>query len=302
MRAAYFQSFGGPEQVTVGERPALEPKPGEMLVRVRGAGVGYWDVKAVAGLFGHPPLPRIPGNEIAGVVEQSPPDCPFQPGDEIFASVAGGWAEYAAARPGRAGRKPGGIGFEESAGLVIAGATAFEGLVDRSAVAVGDTVLVAGASGGVGTAAVQIARSLDAHVFALAGRRHHDLLRELGAEHCFDYTDPTWPDQLRSAAPGGVDILFDAAGGDVLAPAIGVTRDGGQALLIAGAPDELPRGITGGFFSAVATGDRLASIARLVESGRLRPVQDTTFALEQASEALALVAGRHSRGKVSLSI
>ena len=300
MRAAYFAGFGGPEQVRVGDWDDPVPGDQDLLVQVLGAGIGYWDVKSVAGIFGHPKLPRIPGHEAAGVVRVAPPGSGFRAGDAVFASADHAWAELVVAKPRLTARAPDGIGFPEAAGLVIAGATAYQGLMEQGGLVAGQRVLITAASGGVGTLAVQVARHAGAEVFAVASGARGPLLEDLGAAHALDYHDPEWSEQLRSIAPDGVDLLFEIAGGDVQSAAIGAVRPGGRAVFISPPPDALPAAVTGGFFSAEATAGRLQRLAALVEAGGLRPVQDSVLPLEDAPLGLARVAGRHTVGKVSL--
>jgi len=305
MRAAFYEEFGGPEKLKVGERPAPEPGSERVLIRNRGAGVGYWDVKAMAGMFGKIPVPAIPGFEAAGVVEQTPAGSGLSVGDEVIVPVSypgGGYAEYVVARAANIAPKPKSISFEEAASLIVPGGTAYEGLVDKAQVQPGETVLITAASGGVGTIAVQIAASLGARVFGVASADNHTLLRELGAAETFDYHDSNLVDQVRAAAPGGVDVLFDAAGGDTLERAVGAIRDGGRGVFINGTPSSIPRTVTGEFFSAEVTRERLSAVGNMVAAGQLRPVLEATYPLDEARQAITQVATRHSRGSVALSI
>ena len=304
MRAAYYEEPGGPENLKVGERPDPEPGPGEVLIRNRAAGVGIWDVKIMASASANRSFPAIPGFEAAGVLEQAG-DSGMRVGDPAYAQLGahrGGYAEYSVARSDHVAPKPPTASFEEAAGLVIGAGTAYEGLIDRGHIQAGETVLVTAASGGVGVSAVQIAASLGARVVAVASSSNHDLLRELGASEAFDYHDPTWVDQVSAAAPGGVDVLFDGAGGDTRDRAVGAVKDGGRGVFLVGKPQNLPRGITAEQFSADPTGERLRAIGHLVAEGKLRAVMDSTFALDDAPAAVARVASHHSRGRVALTI
>jgi NADPH2:quinone reductase len=187
---------------------------------------------------------------------------------------------------------------------VIAAGTADEGLVDRGRLQAGETVLITAAAGGVGSAAVQIAAALGARVFGVASAGNHDYLRSLGASEVFDYHDPGWVDQVRAAVPGGIDLLFDATGGQTRDQAIGAVRDGGRviSIVLAGPPLQFERGITGEAFPARIGRKRLETLSRLVEADSLRPQVGTVLPLEQAREALTQVAGGHTRGKVVLRI
>jgi len=154
----------------------------------------------------------------------------------------------------------------------------------------------------VGSAAVQIAAAMGARPLAVASPGNHDYLRGLGASEVFDYHGAGWVQQVRAAVPGGVDLLLDGAGGQTRDQAIGAVRDGGRAIFIVlqGPPAQLERGITGESFAAHIGRQRLEALRRLVDAGQLRPQVEAVLPLDQAREALARVAGRHTRGKIVL--
>jgi len=157
---------------------------------------------------------------------------------------------------------------------------------------------------GVGSAAVQIAAAAGARVAAVASPPNHDYLLSLGASAVFGYHAADWAQQVRAVVPGGVDLLFDAAGGQTRDQALGAVRDGGRAISIVlqGTPIPLERGITGESFAAHGGRPRLEQLAALVDAGKLRPQAETVLPLDQAREALARVAARHTRGKIALHI
>jgi len=162
----------------------------------------------------------------------------------------------------------------------------------------------AGSTGGVGSAAVQIAAAVGARVVAVASLANHDYLLSLGASEVFDYHAADWAQQVRAAVPGGVDLLFDGAGGQTRDQALDAVRDGGRAISIVlqGAPLEVGRGITDESFAAHGGRTRLEQLAALVDAGKLRPQAGTVLPLDQAREALARVAARHTRGKIVLQV
>jgi len=305
MRVALAQQFDGIDSVELAELPTPAPAAGQVLVRVHGAGAGPWDVGFLRGGFPGVSLPFVPGQEVAGVVEAAGDGTAVQPGDRVYASLfpaGGGFAELALASADRLATMPGQASFEEAAALVIGGGTAHEGLIDRGRLQAGHTVLITAAAGGVGSAAVQIAAAAGARPLGVASPGNHDYLRGLGASEVFDYHAADWVQQVRAAVPGGVDLLFDCAGGQTRDQAIGAVRDDGRAIsiVLAGPAAELERGITGESFGAHITRQRLESLGRLVDAGRLRPQVDAVFPLDQVREALARVAGGHTRGKVVL--
>ena len=305
MRVAVAEKLDGIDSVRLGERETPTPAAGQVLVRVYGAGIGPWDIGFLSGGFPGIDLPFVPGQEIAGVVEAVGEGAGFQPGEWVYGSLfpaGGGFAEAALAAADRLAPMPGKASFPEAAGLVIAGGTAYEGLADRGRLQAGETVLITAAAGGVGSAAVQIAAGIGARVLGVASAGNHDYLRSLGADEVFDYHDPDWVKQARAAVPDGADLLLDCAGGRTRDQAIGAVRDGGRAIFIVlqDPAGEMERGITSEAFAAQVNRPRLEAVARLVDAGTLRPNVEAEFALDQVHEALARVAGGHTRGKIVL--
>jgi NADPH:quinone reductase len=304
MRAAYYEAFGGPENLQIGERPDPVPDFGHMLVRTRAAGVGIWDVGMMSGGGGQGSLPRIPGCEVAGTVEVAADG--FSAGDRVFCSLftagGGGFAEIAAVRVDKAAVIPDSIDFPEAAGLVIPAVTAYEGLVERAGLQAGETVLITAASGGVGTAAVQMARNIGARVVAVASTRNHGYLRDLGAEAAVDYHDPRFVEQLRSAVPNGFDVLFDGTGNEVRDQVLGLVRDGGRGIFIIGGAPPARAGVDFQYFGATTTAGRLEAIARLASGGELRMPIEAEFPLERARAAMQHVSARHTAGRIVLRI
>ena len=307
MRVALAKELGGVDSVELGELPDPAPKAGQVLVRVHGAGVGLWDTGFLGGGFPGLALPFVPGQEIAGVVEAARDGVDFQPGERVYGSLfpaGGGFAELALASADRLAPMPGQISFADAAGLVISAGTAHEGLVDRGRLQAGETVLITAAAGGVGSAAVQIAAALGARPVGVASPGNHDYLRSLGISAVFDYHSADWVRHVRAAVPGGVDVLFDCAGGQTRDQAIGAVRDNGRAIFIVlqSPPVQLERGITGESFAAHVDRQRLEELNRLVEAGTLLPQVEAVLPLEHARDALRRVADRHTRGKIVLRI
>jgi NADPH:quinone reductase len=308
MRVALARELTGIEAVELGELPDPAPASGQVLIRVHGAGIGPWDVGMLGGGFPGIAAPFVPGQEVAGVVEAAPGGAGVQPGEEVYTSLfpaGGGFAELALASADRVAPMPAKLSFTDAAALVTGGGTAHKGLVDLGQLQAGETVLITAASGGVGSLAVQIAAAVGARPLGVASPANHDYLRGLGASEVFDYHAADWVGQVRAAVPGGVDLLFDAAGGQTRDRALGAVRDAGRAIFIvlqSPAPAELERGITSQSFAAGVDRPRLEALKSLVDSGKLRPQVQEVLPLEQAREALAQVAGGHTRGKVVLQI
>ncbi|MFY9614609.1 MAG: NADP-dependent oxidoreductase [Candidatus Dormiibacterota bacterium] len=302
MKAAYTEAAGGPELVKVGELPTPDPADDEILVRNHAAGVGPWDWKMLAGRWGQLSFPNIPGFEFAGVVEKAPNSSGFAAGDEVWGRSSHAYAEYVIADPTGTVPKPANISFEAAAALVIGATTAYEGLVTRVKLEPGETVLVTAASGGVGTAAVQIAKAHGARVIGVSSAANFDLVRGLGADEVFGYSDPAWTDKVLESAPGGVDVLFDAIGHETGQESLKALRDGGRGAFIAFPNPDYEgegRGIEGHSFSAKTSKGELTAINRLIEDGKLR-AEVQTRPLDQAREALEDNQKGHTRGKVVL--
>jgi len=307
VRVALAMELGGIDSLELGDQPDPAPAAGQALIKVHGAGIGPWDVGFLSGGFPGLALPFVPGQEIAGVVEAAGDGAGVHPGERVYASLfpaGGGFAELALAPADRLAPMPGQMSFQEAAALVIGAGTAYEGLDDRGRLQAGETVLITAAAGGVGSAAVQIAAAMGARPLGVASPPNHDYLRSLGASEVFDYHAAAWVRQVRAAVPGGIDLLLDCAGGHTRDQAIGAVRDGGRAISIVfpGPSAQLERGITGESFAAHVTRQRLEALRRLVDTGRLRPQVQAVLPLDQARQALAQVAGRHTRGKIVLQI
>lgn len=307
MRTIAIEEFGGSDKLQLVDLPTPEPGLDEVLIRVRAAGVGPWDVMSRQGVFGDREFPFVPGFEPAGVVQAVGSDVEdLNEGDEVYAYrfPGGGYAEYVTASQNVTARKPAALSFAEAAGVPVAGTTAHQGLVDELGVQEGETVLITGASGGVGSMAVQIAANiLGARVIGTASTRNHEYLRELGAEEAIDYNGD-WVTVVREVAPDGVDAVLECAGGDTLERSFEVLKDGGRAAYIVPVEEEPepPRGISAHFFSARPDGGRLSALASMFDAGQLRMNLQEVVPLEEAARAHEIVEEGHTRGKVVLSI
>jgi NADPH:quinone reductase len=306
-QAAVLQQLDGIESIGWGEQSIPPPAADQALVRVYGAGVGPWDVAFVNGDFPGISVPFIPGQEIAGLVEAAGEEAGVQPGERVYASLfpaGGGFAQLAIASADRLAPMPEGVSFEDAASLVVAGGTAYEGLIDRGELHADETVLITAAAGGVGSIAVQLAAAVGARVVCAASASNHDYLRGLGASNVFDYHAADWIEMVLAAVPGGVDVLFDAAGGLTDNQAVAAVRTGGRVISVIPPFDalELERGITGHSFGATVNRERLEALRGFVDAGTLHPQLEADLPLEQARDGLRRVAGRHTRRKIVLRI
>jgi len=300
------REFGGPEVLDLVQADVPSPGPEEVRIVVRAAGVNPADAKLRQGLFGRPPLPLRLGSEVAGVVAEVGSGVDgLQPGDEVVAyRVSGGYATELVTKATNVFSKPAALPFEEAAGLLLAGVTATHAL-EAAAASEGDTLLVHGASGGVGQLLVQLARLRGVRVIGTGSSRSAELLRDLGAEPV-EYGDGL-ADRVRAVAPDGVTCAIDLAGTDeALAVSLELVTD--RDRIVTSVPrDEAVeagiRGIGGGPGADPGTALRNAARAELVRlagEGSIHVRVSRTFPLAEAADAQQLVAEGHSAGKVVL--
>jgi NADPH:quinone reductase-like Zn-dependent oxidoreductase len=323
MRAVTRRCYGAPGQVLAVERVA-KPRPakGELLIRIRAASVNPYEWHMVTGKpyfmrldsgIGVPKRTRV-GYDMAGTVEAIGEDVTrFKVGDEVFGGAGGALAEYAVAREdGDVVPKPAEIGFEDAAGLLIAGGTALQGLRDYGHVAAGQKVLINGASGGVGTYAVQLAKALGAEVTAVCSTRNVELVRSLGADFVIDYTREDF-----TQGPQQYDLIVDNVGNQDFLDLLRVVKKTGTVVTISGPKTNnflgpLTRIIKMKllapfvdqklvFFVAGIGPPELELFAKLMREGKLKTVIDRQYPLEQAGAALDYIGGGHARGKVVIT-
>lgn len=308
MRAISQQSLGGPEVLTEVEVDRPEPRPVEMLVRVHAAGVNPADWEARADGWGGA-VPKILGFDVSGVVaEVGLGVTKYRPGDEVFGMVdfprlRGCYAEYVAVPPRHLVRKPAGIDHVQAAALPQAALTAWQALVDTANVRPGQRVLIHAAAGGVGHLAVQIAKSLGAHVIGTARAQKHELLRSIGADEVIDYTRTDFAEELRD-----LDVVLDAVGGDYPMRSMRTLRRGGTLIsLVSTVDNELrrraaARGVWVGFPLTEPDHAGMQSIADLAAAGKLRAKIASVLPLADAARAHQLGETRRTTGKLVLSV
>ncbi|MER5750254.1 NADP-dependent oxidoreductase [Streptomyces sp. NPDC002088] len=304
-KAYVFTRYGGPETEALVEVDLPRPGPGQVLVAVRAAGVNPVDWKLRTGFrrpgeSGEREFPAVLGSEVSGVVEETGEGVTgFAAGDEVFGNTAaGGYAEYTLLPAALTAHKPAGLSHTDAATLPVAAATAYDG-VRQLDLPAGATLLVTGAGGGVGSAAVQIARALGLRVVGVASEAKKDFVEALGAVHV--PSGPDWAERVRAAAPDGVDGVYDLVGGEVLADAAALLTDRTR-LITAGAPPEEVESLGGSRVERARTAAVLAAVADLVVDGSLDPHVTQTFPLARAGEALRTVEEGHARGKVVIEV
>ena len=321
MKAIVRERYGRPEVLELRDVDPPTLADDQVLVCVRATLLNASDWYDVTGpYFARPangvlrPKRKQMAGEVAGTVEGVGAGVTtFQPGDEVFGTALGAWGELAAARVARLARKPANVSFEDAAAVPVAGITALQGLRDKGGVQPGQRVLINGASGGVGTFAVQLAKWLGADVTAVCSTRNVEQARALGADHVVDYTQE---DFTRSGERH--DVLLDIAGSRsfskmrrVLTPKATIVLVGGRMTYRGLGPiPHLARTIVAGIgrsqtlamFVAKINPDDLALLATLLEDGKLRTVVDKRYELDQIVEALTYFGEGHARGKVVVTV
>jgi NADPH2:quinone reductase len=318
VKAIRVHEFGGPEVLRLGEVPTPEPGPGQVLVRMHAIGVNPVETYIRAGTYARlPALPYTPGNDGAGVVEQVAPDVhAFKPGDRVYTagSISGTYAEFALCNAEQVHPLPTKVSFAQGAAVGTPYATAYRGLFQRAHAKPGDTVLVHGASGGVGTAAVQLARARGLRVLGTAGSNEGlKLTRDQGAHEAFDHRASERFEQIMKATGGrGVDVILEMLANMNLGKDLTLLAKGGRVVVIGsrGNVEINPRDTmqreadVRGMILPNTPPAELASIhAALVaglENGSLRPVIGKEFPMAEAARAHRAVMEPGSFGKIVL--
>jgi len=322
MKAVVQDGYCGPEGLRLDEVPKPEVAEDEILVRVKAASINPFDwhvmradpsfVRLMMGV--RRPKVAIRGVDVAGVVEAVGSGVTeFQSGDEVFGHRPRAFAEYVTGKPEKFMRKPASLSFDEAAGIPVAGMTALQALRDRGRIRAGQKVLITGASGGVGSFAVQIAKAYGAEVTGVCSTPNVELVRSLGADHVIDYTKEDFTRRGKR-----YDLIVYAAGTHSLrAVRRALTPEGTFVGVGSSAPGNLfsilfsfvkPKIFTRftsqrfvGFMTQ-GTKENLEFLAKLIEDGKLRPVVDRTYPLAEAPAAVAYQEKGHARGKVILTV
>lgn len=328
MRAFVIDRYGGNDRVRFGEMPQPELRDGDVLVRIRAAGVNPLDSKIRAGAFKRIlpyRLPLILGNEAAGVVVRVGSRVRrFKPNDEVYARPAkdriGTFAEFIAIREEDLAHKPRALGMVEAASIPLVGLTAWQALIERAQLKKGQQVLIHAGSGGVGTFAIQLAKHVGAFVATTTSTANVEWVKRLGADVVIDYRKVDFEKILHD-----YDVVLNSVDGKTLEKSLEVLRPGGKLISISGPPDpdfarELGsswvlgpvmrllsyrirkkarhRGVGYSFLFMRASGDQLREIGALIDSGAIRPVVDRVFDFESTKEAMAYVETGRAKGKV----
>jgi len=324
MKAVMCTEYGAPEALQLLEVPEEVIKAGHVRISVRAAGVNFQDTLIIKGTYQFKPdLPFSPGGEVAGIVTEiaeGVDNCAV--GDHVLAQIGhGGFREEVVAPADKIVSYPSEMGFTEAAAFLTNFGTSYHGLVDRGNLQSGETLLVLGASGGVGISAIQIGKALGARVIAAASSEQKlQLCKENGADNLINYEDGPYKDKVKELTGGkGADVIYDAVGGDYFDQALRCVNWNGRILVIGFAAGRIPSApanllllkgssLVGVFYGRFKQEEPEASdrnIEKLVDwyvEGRLKPCISRKLPLEKAKEALNLFVNREAKGKIILTM
>ncbi len=309
MKAIRIHDRGRADSLLYEDALQPQPGPGEVLVRVYATGVIAnelrWDETYQTPTGDRRNLP-IAGRDVAGVVEEVGPGVttPAQ-GTEVYGMLGygrdGAEAEFTPALPGELAPMPHTLTYAQAAAVPLTALTAWQALFDHASLAPRQSILIHGASGGVGVFAVQLAHWLNAHVIATSSTRNHDLLRDLGADEILDYATTRFEDVVHN-----VDVVFDTVGGETLQRSWQVLKPGGTLVTVVSPPPSFEEAKSHGlhpfWFVVEPNRNQLIQIASLIDEGQLRPILDTILLLSQARQAYKQGAKGHARGKIVLQV
>ena len=293
--------IGDGGRLSVQTRPVPKPGAGEVLIKVRAAGVNPVDWKSAGRRVG-----LVAGADVAGTIDTLGEGVTgLKVGDAVLgvARQSGGYAEYAVLPVNLLAKKPKTLSYEQAAGIPIAAETAYRALHETAKIEKGQTVLIHGAAGGVGSAAVQIAKAAGAKVIGTASANNHDFLKSLGVDQIIDYRSQKFEDVVKNA-----DIVLNTANAETNARSIGVVKKGGWLVSIVGPPDAAAcaaAGIHCGMpdrATGVPSSDLLAKVSELADAGKLSVFVEETFSMADAEKAWAKSREGHTRGKLVIKV
>jgi NADPH2:quinone reductase len=324
MKAVLCKAYGPPESLVIEELPSPKAGPGEVVVTVKAASVNFPDVLIIQNKYQFkPPLPFSPGSELAGVVKEVGEGVSaFKPGDKVIAFTGhGAFAEEVKTEAARLVPLPAGMDFNTGAAFVLTYGTSDHALRDRGALKAGETLLVLGAAGGVGLAAIEIGKALGARVIACASSADKlAVCREHGADETIDYAAEDLRERIKTLTAGkGVDVVYDAVGGPYSEPAFRSIAWRGRLLVVGFAAGDIPKlplnlallkgaSIVGVFWGDFGRrepkqfAESIRQLGKWYAEGKLKPHISQVLPLAKAAEALNLMAARKVKGKVVLTV
>ena len=320
MRAIVCESFDSPEGLAVSEVETPEPAANQVLIKIEATGLGYVDALMVAGLYQiKPPLPFVPGNEVAGVIETAGDDIKhLRAGQRVLATPSnGGLAEYMVLEESRCTPIPDSLSSDDAASFLVNYCTAFHGFNYCGKLKEKENVLILGASGGVGVAAIDVAKAMGARVIAAASsKKKRDACLEAGADDVVNYNSKTWRDDLKKILDGEpLDVVYDPVGGDYAEPALRSLGPDGRFLVVGFASGDIPKfpinltllkrcsvvGVNwGGHIAAnpSVAKEVLNTLMQWISQGKISPKSGEAFKLKDTGKAMMKMLNRKAIGKV----
>jgi NADPH:quinone reductase-like Zn-dependent oxidoreductase len=307
-----INGFGGPEVFEEAEVPKPSPGPTQLLVKVLATSVNPVDFKIRRdGYWANLTFPAILGWDVSGVVmEVGAGVVDFKPGDEVFYNAEigvgqGTYAEYHVAEAAIVAPKPKNVSHLEAAGIPLAGGTAYEGVVTRARLMVGETALIHAAAGGVGMFAVQIAKAAGAYVFGTCRAENAEFVKGLGVDRVIDYKTEDYVEVVNAETGGaGVEFVYDTVGGDTITRSVGCTKNWGRIVSIVAPPGDSDgagrKNITIHYEFSQRYRAKMEAMRIVVERGQMRPVTDSVMPLTQVAEAHRRLEAGGVRGKIVL--
>lgn len=309
MKAAYYEGFGEltDEQIKIGQLAKPEPGEGEVLIRIKAAGVNPVDAFAARGALKDAipcHFPLIPGWDVAGVVEDTGHAAKrFKPGDAVYAYARrptlqhGTFAEYISLSEAYVANAPSSFTMEQSGALPLVGLTAWQALFDAGKLKSGQKILIIGASGGVGSVAIQLAKNTGAKVIAVASKANQTYMKKLGAHVTIDYAQDDVAADIKQAADGELDLIFDCSRGDVLSKTHQLLKKGGHLVSITNSKPERREDVIFNYVFVEPNAVQLESLGHLADEGKLTIDVTKSYPLGESAKALRDIERLHTRGK-----
>lgn len=306
--ASYIDEFGTVENIKHGTVEIPEPGEGEVLISIKAAGVNPVDAAIVQGYMdGRLPhhFPLIPGWDLSGVVEKRGFGARrFEEGDEVYAYARrpevqwGTFAEYTVIPESYLSKKPGIISHEEAGAIPLVGLTAYQSLYDAGDLQEDQIVLILGASGGVGSFAIQLAKARGANVIGVASEKNHEFMKELGADATVTYEDTNVAEAVLDIESAGVDLIFDCTRGDTLQKSIKALKNSGRLVSITKSKPDINSNIEFEYVFVEPNSKQLDHLRELVEDRKISVPVSKTYSLEETGEALKQIQSLHTKGKI----
>ncbi len=308
MRAVYYEQFGGTEVLKTGQLDIPDIKEGEVLVKIKSAAINPVDAAVREGYlkaFLPYQFPIIPGWDVAGVVEERGFSARrFNVGDEVYAYARrplahlGTFAEYIVLPESYLAIRPKSLSFEEASAIPLVGLTAYQCLYVAGNLQKGQTVLILGASGGVGSIGIQLVKAKNARVIGIASEKNHEYMKTLGADETIDYKDVNIGKAVKKILHEGVDLIFDCTSGETLQQSLIALKPTGKLVSILNRGENLDKSINFQYVFVEPNATQLTHICQLAEEGKLKVHVSQRYNLDNAADAFREIETHHTTGKI----